>query len=194
MESVLTLRDCLRHSLLDILRRPLDWTATMEGLVDCDLKDPVLTVIGPSYMTKSLKETLQWDQKTCLSDWNLIHQNENISGSFAIVGMSGRFPGSDNLDAFWNVLEDGLDLHREVCWRCQYLDIWSAMKIFIDVIRSRRTGLPLKHTSIPPARLPTQRQLHTAASTTTRISLILAFSTCPREKPQRRTPTNGSCF
>lgn len=28
--------------------------------------------------------------------------------------MSGRFPGADSLDAFWKVLEDGLDVHKPV--------------------------------------------------------------------------------
>lgn len=33
----------------------------------------------------------------------------------AIVGISGRFPGADSVEALWSVLEAGLDLHREVC-------------------------------------------------------------------------------
>jgi naphtho-gamma-pyrone polyketide synthase len=32
----------------------------------------------------------------------------------AIVGMSGRFPGAENLDQFWEVIRQGLDMHREV--------------------------------------------------------------------------------
>lgn len=32
----------------------------------------------------------------------------------AIVGMSGRFPGAESLDEFWKVLEDGIDLCREI--------------------------------------------------------------------------------
>ena len=34
----------------------------------------------------------------------------------AIVGMSGRFPGGQNWEEFWEVLEKGLDMHREVSW------------------------------------------------------------------------------
>ncbi|PLB55929.1 ketoacyl-synt-domain-containing protein [Aspergillus steynii IBT 23096] len=113
MEDVSTLGECLRNALRDILRQPLDWRATLQGLVDCDLEHPVLTTIGPSYMAKSLKETLQWDKIADGKDTPPV-QDGSISGSFAIVGMSGRFPGSDDLDSFWGVLEDGLDLHREI--------------------------------------------------------------------------------
>jgi acyl transferase domain-containing protein len=35
-------------------------------------------------------------------------------GDIAIVGMAGRFPGADDLEGFWNALESGLDLHRQV--------------------------------------------------------------------------------
>ncbi|KAI9036832.1 type I polyketide synthase [Aspergillus affinis] len=116
MDDVSTLGDCLHIALLDILRRPLDWTVIIDDLVNCDLTDPVLTVIGPSYMTMSLKETLKWVEKTSPTEYEIAHQTQDgsISGAFAIVGMSGRFPGSENLDEFWNVLEEGLDLHREI--------------------------------------------------------------------------------
>lgn len=32
----------------------------------------------------------------------------------AIVGMSGRFPGAESVDALWTVLEAGLDMHKTV--------------------------------------------------------------------------------
>lgn len=35
----------------------------------------------------------------------------STQSKIAIVGMSGRFPGGANLDAFWDSLEKGLDLH-----------------------------------------------------------------------------------
>ena len=34
--------------------------------------------------------------------------------AIAVVGMSGRFPGVDNLEDFWRILERGEDLCREV--------------------------------------------------------------------------------
>ena len=38
----------------------------------------------------------------------------DVSQAIAVVGMSGRFPGADNLEDFWNILERGQDLCREV--------------------------------------------------------------------------------
>ncbi|TVY85206.1 Non-reducing polyketide synthase terA [Lachnellula suecica] len=38
----------------------------------------------------------------------------NKSAKIAIVGMSGRFPSGADLESFWSVLEQGLDLHRRV--------------------------------------------------------------------------------
>lgn len=32
----------------------------------------------------------------------------------AIIGMSGRFPGADDLESFWGVLKDGHDVHEKV--------------------------------------------------------------------------------
>lgn len=32
----------------------------------------------------------------------------------AIVGMSGRFPGANSTEAFWDLLSEGLDVHKEV--------------------------------------------------------------------------------
>ncbi|KFY74206.1 hypothetical protein V498_09995, partial [Pseudogymnoascus sp. VKM F-4517 (FW-2822)] len=31
-----------------------------------------------------------------------------------IVGISGRFPGADSVEALWGILEAGLDLHKEI--------------------------------------------------------------------------------
>jgi hypothetical protein len=36
------------------------------------------------------------------------------SEGVAIVGMSGRFPGAETLEEFWTVLENGVDLCREI--------------------------------------------------------------------------------
>ncbi|KAI1129226.1 polyketide synthase [Nemania abortiva] len=40
--------------------------------------------------------------------------NSNKRSKIAIVGMSGRFPGASNNDAFWDLLYQGLDVHKEV--------------------------------------------------------------------------------
>lgn len=39
---------------------------------------------------------------------------QSLCEGVAIVGMSGRFPGAESLDEFWSVLEDGVDLCRQI--------------------------------------------------------------------------------
>lgn len=39
---------------------------------------------------------------------------QTAQSKIAIVGMSGRFPGADDLEEFWNVLQQGLDVHKAV--------------------------------------------------------------------------------
>lgn len=39
---------------------------------------------------------------------------QSSSEGIAIVGMSGRFPGAESLDEFWTVLEQGVDLCRQI--------------------------------------------------------------------------------
>ena len=117
MDGAQTMRDLLHDSLLDILRRPLDVPKVVEELKACELVEPMLTIIGPSNMTNSLQRSLKWSghhwpvEPGIKSKADADCQN---SGCFAIVGMSGRFPGGEDLESFWNVLEEGLDLHRKV--------------------------------------------------------------------------------
>ncbi|WP_448269186.1 SDR family NAD(P)-dependent oxidoreductase [Nostoc sp. DSM 114159] len=41
---------------------------------------------------------------------NFIHSlNENLQDEIAIIGMAGRFPGSNEIDNFWNNLRDGVE-------------------------------------------------------------------------------------
>lgn len=39
---------------------------------------------------------------------------QSSSEGVAIIGMSGRFPGAESLDEFWTVLEQGVDLCRQI--------------------------------------------------------------------------------
>jgi hypothetical protein len=80
-----------------------------------------LNVIGLTQATPIVKRVLDshklsvtlHDNPTALSE-----QQEDLrdgSNAIAIVGMAGRFPGSENLEGFWQSLMDGLDAHQEVC-------------------------------------------------------------------------------
>lgn len=80
-----------------------------------------LNVIGLTQATPIVKRVLDshklsvtlHDKPAALSE-----QPEDLrdgSNAIAIVGMAGRFPGSESLEEFWQSLMDGLDAHQEVC-------------------------------------------------------------------------------
>lgn len=79
-----------------------------------------LNVIGLTQATPIVKRVLDshklsvtlHDRPLALSE-----QSEDLrdgSNKIAIVGMAGRFPGSESLEEFWQSLMDGLDAHQEV--------------------------------------------------------------------------------
>ena len=110
------LRSLLRLVIEDVTQNPIDWNQTVQGLVDKVIgSEVVLTSIVSSSVTKtvhqSLKavgirvaETISDTSRSCSRD----------DSGIAIVGMSGRFPGCENLDDFWKILERGRDLHEVV--------------------------------------------------------------------------------
>ncbi|KAJ5287210.1 ketoacyl-synt-domain-containing protein [Penicillium angulare] len=61
----------------------------------------------------TLKDTIQ-PVSTKIFPSSIATTESKNNGSYAIIGMGGRFPGGDDLDSFWNALEEGLDLHQPV--------------------------------------------------------------------------------
>lgn len=105
----------------DILQNPLYWTKTLQSLITSLGKaaDVALTAFGPTNVTKSLRRTLESsgieltetkDIETPSVCGHVVGESDDI----AIIGMSCRLPGSDNLEEFWDVLEQGRDLHTTV--------------------------------------------------------------------------------
>ena len=116
-----TLAELLSVVVDDILQNTIENAAIMENLCSSlEERRVILTPVGPNITIKRLTK--------CLKDANIEVEIESLqskgtstcaattSGDIAIVGMSGRFPGAETLEEFWKVLEDGLDLHREVCF------------------------------------------------------------------------------
>ena len=115
------LRGLLRLMLDDISRNTLRLTDTVQQVVS-DIrgcKEVDLLVVGPTAHTTLVQDALQ----SAKISVNVIRDAKAPSftrskreGSdlVAIVGMSGRFPGGENLQEFWNMLAQGLDLHEEV--------------------------------------------------------------------------------
>lgn len=119
----------LETCLHDILREPLHWDSlvrecTSGSLLPLDSKCHI-HAFGPTELADKLFTTLKSmdgievskdDHSSWLSNRPNIppgsfkHPNSDI----AIVGMSGRFPDAADHEKFWELLEKGLDVHREV--------------------------------------------------------------------------------
>ncbi|KAL8782244.1 MAG: hypothetical protein Q9213_005547 [Squamulea squamosa] len=119
----IALKDAVGHILL----RPIRWSGILEELEKSLQKlapgtfsiTPIGTkadqLIFTALKQTSLRESLlptPVQSKPSVAEDNLSsgHQTSKL----AIVGMSGRFPDAKDNDAFWDVLHQGLDVHRPV--------------------------------------------------------------------------------
>lgn len=122
--------DLFSSAVMQILAEPIRWQETIER---CSAKvkrsSPStcrILAMGPTTLGNSLASSLKVLGRgltlTLEDHVSWVSKNQipsgirsNLAGcNIAIVGMSGRFPDAANLDAFWKLLESGLDVHREV--------------------------------------------------------------------------------
>ncbi|RAR09566.1 polyketide synthase [Stemphylium lycopersici] len=118
--------ELVRSALAEMLVEPVRWDSLLSEIVSqvTSASSPECTVsaIGVTSITNSLASALKNGGQTAVTvrdhtvwlpadhDSRGRTQNDKI----AIVGMSGRFPGAASPDALWDLLERGLDVHREV--------------------------------------------------------------------------------
>lgn len=110
----------LYEMILDITQNTLRLTDTVQTIVS-DLQklgEVDLVVLGPT----AHKSLVQGALREKYVNVNLIsdpeppvsaHDLRGGSDLVAIVGMSGRFPGGDNVRDFWETLQKGQDLHQK---------------------------------------------------------------------------------
>ena len=107
---------------LDIAQNTLRLTDTVSTIVS-DLRrigDVDLVVLGPTAHTSLVQGALRekYINVNTISEPEppvSAHDLRGGSDLIAIVGMSGRFPGSDNVYDFWDTLQKGRDFHKKVC-------------------------------------------------------------------------------
>ena len=78
-----------------------------------------LSVIGPTAHANSVQAALEENKLNVKMTDSVEELGSHVptrrgSGLVAVVGMSGRFPGSESIHAFWESLQLGQDFHREV--------------------------------------------------------------------------------
>lgn len=118
-----TAADLFTEAVTDILRKPVQWTAITRAVASDSLLSQAIELAGfeSSQATKSLQGAIESVGKPVavqdLAQWvsadtgsKPVQNTSNI----AIVGMSGRFPGAPDVEALWQVLVQGKDMHKRI--------------------------------------------------------------------------------
>ncbi|KAI9712188.1 MAG: Type I Iterative PKS [Chrysothrix sp. TS-e1954] len=119
----------LKAAIAQILLHPIRWTNILDGLQlslqRSTFKSFSIIPLGTradQLIYKALKQGPLALGNLLPSSLSQSGSTASVSGSrerhrdskLAIIGMSGRFPGADDTDAFWNLLKQGLDVHKPV--------------------------------------------------------------------------------
>jgi len=121
-----TLESLLECSVNDALRQPLRAHRVLPALIDqmrtdgasrCDII-PVASPWGSALRTRvntDLGIPVTLHRQTPDSQTEPVEPTGSFSQSkIAIVGYSGRFPSAESNEAFWDLLMQGRDVHREI--------------------------------------------------------------------------------
>lgn len=125
--------ELFRRSVLDILTQEVQWDASVKACVT-NVRSSAVTGLrilpmGPTALSNSLVSAFKVGGGLQISlvdgvSWfahNTMPRSLNgdlKNAKIAIVGMAGRFPNAADHDAFWKLLEQGLDVHREAGFAC----------------------------------------------------------------------------
>jgi hypothetical protein len=120
--------EIFRQSVMEVLARQVQWDALVRTCVaDVRLsavKGVRVLAMGPTALTNSLVSALKAGGGLTIAledgvSWFAQNPLPRVNGDLknakiAIVGMAGRFPNAADHETFWKLLEQGLDVHREV--------------------------------------------------------------------------------
>ncbi|KAK4198880.1 putative polyketide synthase [Triangularia verruculosa] len=111
-----TFGDLLVEILHDILQAPISLQACTQGLAKFLTPHAKLISFGPVNCAKTIQQTMQTHGvELRASNLHMLEKSPaQTANSVAIVGMSVRLPGSETLEEFWKVLEEGRDLHEKI--------------------------------------------------------------------------------
>ncbi|KAL9102125.1 MAG: hypothetical protein Q9163_002686 [Psora crenata] len=114
----------LRIALHEIFLEPFRWQNVFEAcqLVAkssssiCKLV-PIATNVTQSLSTalrQAGNEVKVQNITATTHEWNTLSTGRPSQSKIAIIGLSGRFPDAESPDHFWDLLYQGLDVHREI--------------------------------------------------------------------------------
>ncbi|KAF1976212.1 putative polyketide synthase [Bimuria novae-zelandiae CBS 107.79] len=111
------------EAVTDILRRPVQWSAITKTVASDSLLSQATELAGfeASQATKSLQAAIETEGSSItlqdLGHWVTADTGSKPvqnTANVAIVGMSGRFPGAADVEALWQVLVQGKDMHKRI--------------------------------------------------------------------------------
>ncbi|KAJ5490412.1 Acyl transferase/acyl hydrolase/lysophospholipase [Penicillium expansum] len=103
----------------DILQQPIILEEAVKGVASLASPSISLLSFGPTSSKKTIMNSLnstagiEVDDKSKAAFENSMEEPDT-ENAIAIVGMSVRLPGSETLEEFWKVLEQGRDLHEKI--------------------------------------------------------------------------------
>ena len=122
-------KEILTAIVKDILNEPLRLNVVLDGCVKTVISSKInkceIISCGPSNAASTFVSTLKSAttaevvfQKESINQPSALRLNQSPRTSrkpkLAIVGMAGRFPDAADAEKFWELLNAGLDVHREV--------------------------------------------------------------------------------
>ncbi|KAI9742330.1 MAG: hypothetical protein M1818_003863 [Claussenomyces sp. TS43310] len=138
----------LQVLLTEALMEPLRWdrlldqvpsTISTSGAQDCNIVP--FAANGLQSLSSALRRAgipdvqLQPGSNKNASNRDDHRRDARKESKIAIIGFSGRFPESDNTDEFWELLYEGLDVHKEVP-----KERWDAVKYFDSTGKTKNTS------------------------------------------------------
>ncbi|KAF2177410.1 polyketide synthase-like protein [Zopfia rhizophila CBS 207.26] len=118
--------DLVKIALSEILLEPVRWDNLLQECVSqvtvFSNSECSVSAIGVTNVANSLASALKAGGQSSVSvrdytSWALdseTSRGRTQNDKIAIVGMAGRFPGAASHEKLWELLEKGLDVHREV--------------------------------------------------------------------------------
>ncbi|KAJ6178070.1 Acyl transferase/acyl hydrolase/lysophospholipase [Penicillium mononematosum] len=103
----------------EILQQPIVLEEAVKGVASLACPSISLLSFGPTSSKKTIITSLKATANIEVDDKSepIFKESANepdTKNSIAIVGMSVRLPGSETLEEFWKVLEQGRDLHEKI--------------------------------------------------------------------------------
>ncbi|KAK1835326.1 putative polyketide synthase [Podospora conica] len=111
-----TFREILMAVVDDIFQNPISFEKCTRGLSGSLCQPTSLVCFGPVNSANTIKQNLHALGIDIIIVTPAVHVLKTTANanSIAIVGMAARLPGSETLEEFWRVLEDGRDLHEKI--------------------------------------------------------------------------------